>query len=71
MKSGCSTERDPLRSVFVMSEKRHERQREQRKFNRREEKLDTKNIFGITDRVPREAIDRIIGDMKLVKNNDR
>ena len=54
-----------------MSKKRHERQREQRKINRRQERLETKNIFGISDRVPREAVDRIIGSMKLVNINDR
>ena len=43
----------------------------QRKINRREEKLDSKNIFGISDRVPREAVDRIIGSMKMVNINDR
>ena len=50
-----------------MSKARHDRQREKRKLSRREEKLNAKTEFGISDPAPREAVDFIMhGAVKLV-----
>lgn len=57
----------PAKEFFTMSKARHDRQREKRKLSRREEKLNAKTEFGISDPAPREAVDFIMhGAVKLV-----
>jgi len=43
-----------------MSKNQKERQREQRKIKRREEKLDAKNLFGVSDKVPMDAVNNMM-----------
>ncbi len=47
-----------------MSQNQRKRQREQRKVKRREEKLESKNSFGVSDPTPKNAIETIINKIK-------